>query len=435
MKNNNSINNNYIIFWLSQAVSQLGSSMTGFALVLWAYQQTGSALTISLLTFASYLPYIIVSMFAGSFVDKHKKKYILLISDLISFLSSFTICILFFLGGLEIWHIYVANFICGIMNSFQSPASQVAVGLMIPQDKIEKVSGMNSFTSSLVGIVTPTLAAAVLSVFGLSGVLLLDGITFMLAFIILLFFIHIPEPRIDRMCKNKGDKKDSVFRGSKDGLRFLLHNKGLLYIICSMAVVNFFSRLTYENILSPMILARSNGDSIALGVINGIMGVAGLIGASLVSIIKLPKNKVKLIYTSLVVSFLFGDLLMGFGRNAYVWGIAGAIACFPIPFINAGVNAILYSRIPKEMQGRVFAVRNSLQYAMIPFGLLLGGILADYVFEPWMASESMPVQLLRRFVGTGKGSGMAVMFIITGILGALTGILWYRNKYIRSLHK
>ena len=66
--------NKYIIFWLSQSVSQLGSAMTSFALILWAYTQNGSAMTVSLMSFFNYVPYIIVSLFAGTFVDNHSKK-------------------------------------------------------------------------------------------------------------------------------------------------------------------------------------------------------------------------------------------------------------------------------------------------------------------------------------------------------------------------
>lgn len=128
---NNNKFNNYIIFWLSQSVSQLGSSMTGFALIIWAYKQTGSAMAVSLMTFFSFLPYIVVSIFAGTFIDSHKKKTILLWSDSIAVLCSVLIFILLMAKRLEIWHIYAANSIVGFMNAFQSPAQTVAMGMMV----------------------------------------------------------------------------------------------------------------------------------------------------------------------------------------------------------------------------------------------------------------------------------------------------------------
>ncbi|MCI1994647.1 MAG: hypothetical protein LKJ66_02035 [Clostridium luticellarii] len=200
-----------------------------------------------------------------------------------------------------------------------------------------------------------------------------------------------------------------------------------------MAFLNFFSRLTYENILSPMILARTDGSNYALGIISGILGIGGIIGGIIVSIKKLIDDNLKLIYFSAAFSFLFGDLLMGAGQTIFVWCIAAIMASVPIPFVNAGQNVIMYNTVPKEMQGRVFAVRNAVQFCTIPIGIILGGFLADYVFEPFMKSDNVVALNLQKIVGFGAGSGMAVMFLCTGILGAVTSILWYKNKHIRKL--
>jgi len=140
-----------------------------------------------------------------------------------------------------------------------------------------------------------------------------------------------------------------------------------------------------------------------------------------------------MIYVSAMISFLFGDLLMGAGRNVAAWSVAGAAASLPIPFINAGQNVIFYSKVPDKMQGRVFAVRNAIQYSTIPIGILLGGALADYVFEPFMASDCAVAWALHLLVGEGKGSGMAVMFLCTGILGSLFSYVSYRRKEIQNL--
>ena len=112
-----------------------------------------------------------------------------------------------------------------------------------------------------------------------------------------------------------------------------------------------------------------------------------------------------------------------------MWIVAALAASIPIPFISAGLNVLMYNTIPQEMQGRVFAVRNALQYFTIPLGILLGGALADYVFEPLMANGTSPfVAFLHKLVGTGSGSGMAVMFLCTSILGSTAGVFWYRSR-------
>ena len=412
--------------WLSQCVSQLGSSMTSFALILWAYEQSRSALSVSLMSFCDYVPYILVSLFVGAFVDSHSKKAIMLVSDSIAALGTLSVLLLLMTGHLSIWNIYLINVIMGVTTAFQQPASAVAVGKLVPKEKLSNVSGMNSFSSNLIMVVRPMLAAALYGLGGLPLLLLLDLLSFTLAFCVLLFFIHIPDQPEKKMRK-------SPFAGTAEGFCFLKKERGLLYIMLTMALINFFSRLTYENILSPMILARSGGSSMALGIVNAGMGIGGILGGMVVSFKKESKHKVGMIYIFAALSFLLGDITMALGRNTFWWSFAGIAASLPIPFITAEQNTILYQRVPETMQGRVFAVRNAIQYSTIPIGILLGGVLADYVFEPFMSSGKSLAALLGRLVGTGTGSGMAVMFLCTGICGFLVSIISYRNKEIRSL--
>lgn len=421
------MNNNfkrYLIFWLSQALSQLGSSTTGFALILWAYTQNGSAMTVSLMSFFNYVPYITVSLFAGAFVDNHSKKKIMLLSDSIAAICSVVILVLNIRNGLQIRHIYLVNFVIGFMNAFQGPASSVAIGKIVPKDKLAQVSGMNSFSGNMVTVLASVLSATLFTLGGLKLILTVDLLSFAFAFLVLLFILRVPE---DIPVK---EKKQSAFAGCAEGFHYLKCNREIFRIISTIALLNFFSRLTYENILSPMILARSGNDGVALGVVNAAIGIGGIAGGILVSTGKVKGNSIKMIYVPALFSFLLGDVMMGAGRNVIAWSFAGLAASFPIPFINAGQMVILYRHVPGEMQGRIFAVRNAIQFSAIPLGIILGGFLADYVFEPFMMTENPVVSILQTVVGAGRGSGMAVMFLCTGMLGALCSLISYRNTGI-----
>lgn len=417
----------YIVFWLSQAISQLGSQMTGFALILWAYGQHNSAMTVSLMSFFNYVPYILVSVVAGSFVDSHRKKSIILAADSIAALCSVTVLGLGLSGALQIYHIYMINFVLGLMNAFQGPASAVAVGKMVPKEKIAKVSGMNSFSDNLVMVLAPVLASALYGFYGLGLILAVDLVSFAIAFFVLLVFIQIPEENLAKK-ESKG-----IFAGCGEGFRYLIRNKAIFTIIITMALINFFSRLTYENILSPMILARSGNNSFALGMVNALMGIGGILGGVIVASGKWNGSSVKMIYFSAMLSFLMGDLMMGLGQNVVLWSFAGLMASLPIPFINAGQNVIFYEHVPMYIQGRIFAVRNAIQFGTIPVGILAGGFLADYVFEPFMRKDNGVAEFLHLLVGEGFGSGMAVMFLCTGVLGSLFSYLFYRRKDIQML--
>ena len=417
----------YIVLWLSQSISQLGSSMTAFSFILWIYEQTHSALSISIISFCKYVPYILTSIFAGTFVDNHRKKTVMLVSDCVAAIASLFALVFFMAGNLSVWHIYIINIIVGVSMAFQQPASSVAIAKIVPKDKLSNVSGMNSFSSNLVIAFSPMLAAVIFSIGGLPLILLFDLFSFAIAFFVLLFLIRIPE----RLTK---ENFKSPFTEILYGFHFLKTEKGILYIMLTMAVINFFSRLTYENILSPMILARSSENNLVLGIVNACMGVGGIMGGLLVSMRKESRKKANMIYVSAALSFLLGDLTMAVGRNVFFWSFAAFSASLPLPFIMAGQNLILYKKIPENIQGRVFAVRNAVQYSTIPFGILLGGYLSDYVFEPFMRSNSDIVSLLGKIVGIGTGSGMAVMFLCTGICGFVMSIFSLFCKEIQKLN-
>ncbi|HIY59118.1 MAG TPA: MFS transporter, partial [Candidatus Eisenbergiella pullistercoris] len=197
----------------------------------------------------------------------------------------------------------------------------------------------------------------------------------------------------------------------------------------------FFSRLTYENILSPMILARSGGNERTLGLVNAALGASGILGGILVSCRRWKVSPRMEIYGAAALSFLFGDLLMGLGRNGFWWSVAAVAASLPIPFITAGQRILLYENVPLRLQGSVFGVRNAIQFGTIPVGILLGGFLADYVFEPFMRSGAPAAEWLEGLVGSGTGSGMAVMFLCTGMLGFLASVLTGRSRWVRGLEE
>jgi hypothetical protein len=218
----------------------------------------------------------------------------------------------------------------------------------VPKDKLAQVSGMNSFSNNLVSVISPILATSLYAIGGLEVVLIIDLVSFLFAFLILLFVIEIPENTHQDM------EKKPLFSGCYDGFCYLSGNKGIFMIIITMALLNFFSRLTYENILTPMILSRSSGNSAVLGIVNAVMGVGGIVGGIIVSFGKRKRNAVKMIYLSAIFSFLCGDVMMGVGRNVIAWSFAGLAANLPIAFINAGQMEILYKHIPEKNTRKSF---------------------------------------------------------------------------------
>ena len=200
--------NTFLILWATQSLSQLGSAMTAFALTLWLYQKTGSALQTALLSICSYAPYVLLSIFAGTLSDRWDKKKIMLACDTFAACCTLGILVLLKTDLLMPWHLYILNALTGLMNTVQQPASEVAMTLITPKQYYQKTSGLTSFSNSLVTILNPILATAVFAFGGMDGVILCDLLTFLLAFVVLALFIRIPE-------QPKGGVRSNVLRESR----------------------------------------------------------------------------------------------------------------------------------------------------------------------------------------------------------------------------
>jgi DHA3 family macrolide efflux protein-like MFS transporter len=418
-------------FWLlfaGQSLSQMGSAMTSFALIIWAYRKQGTVMSIASLSVFSYLPYVIVSIFAGAVIDKFKKKNILLVCDAAAALCTLCTLGLYRFGLLEVWHLYFLNAVSGFMNAFQNPASNAAVSIMVPTEQYTRVSGLRSLSESLSSVLSPVAATALMYLAGIDAVFMTDLLTFAAAFVSLLVFIKIPH-------KQYIDENASIIKESMKGLIFLKEKKGFLYLIMYLAIINFISAMAFYGVLPAMILTRTSDNETILGLVQSAVGLGGIAGGLLVSIAKPSKNHVRNIFVSGALSFLLCDIFMGVGRNQYVWITAAFAGNFTIPLLCASENHILMSKIPEDIRGRVFAVRGTLQCVTLPFGYLAGGLLADKVSEPLMEGTGPLQRFIAGIVGNAGGSGMAFMFIITGTTGFLISLVFCRNRHIRALEE
>lgn len=416
----------FLILWTTQSFSALGSAMTSFALVIWSYQQQGSALTTSLLTICSYAPYVLLSIFAGALSDRWNKKLTMLASDSFAALCSISVLMLLSAGHLQIWHLYVVNSLNGLMGTVQQPASDVAVSLLAPQKYYQKVAGLRSFSHSLVTVLTPVLATALLALAGMQVVILFDLFTFAAAFLSLLLFVRLPQAEA-----KADDKRDSVLQSAKSGLRYLKNNRGILNLILLLAVINFTASI-YNAALPAMLLSRTGGGEVALGLVNTVTGLATILGSILATALPSPKSRVRVILYSLLFSMSTENFLLSFGRSAAVWCIGAILGWLFIPVMNANMDVLFRGRIPIEMQGRVYSARNTLQFFTIPLGYLCGGLLVDRVFEPFMASRPTASLWITLF-GAGKGSGAALLFFVIGIFGALSCLPFLADRHILAL--
>ena len=415
----------FYLLWSTQALSQLGSAITAFALTLWIYEKSGSALHTALLTICNYVPYVLMSIIAGAMTDRWDKKKTMLVCDLLAALGTIVVFVLIRRDLLQEWHLYVINALNGLMNTVQQPASEVAVTLVTPKEMYQKTSGLKSFSRSLISIMHPMIATALFGFGGMNVVIAFDLLTFAVAFLVLLLFIDIP---------SYTDKTDNepLIETIRQGLRCLYENRAVLWLILFLSGVNLVASM-FDAALPAFIIPQPNGGEKVLAYVTATAGVAMLVGSLFVSVMPAPKDRILVILATMMFSLTTDNFLMSLSDDPVLWCVAQVLGYVPVTIMSTNLDVTIRETIPADMQGRVYACRNSMQFFTIPLGYFLGGWLTDKVFEPYMAGLGAGHIFLRLF-GEGKGSGAGMLIFLLGVAGmVICTVFWkildkYRNK-------
>ncbi len=407
----------FYILWSTQSLSQLGSAITSFALTLWLYEKTGSALSTAGLTICTYAPYVVMSIFAGAITDKFDKKRTMLVCDTLAALSTVTVFILYKTDALCVWHLYLINMISGLMNTVQQPASEVAYTMVIPKEYYQKTGGLQSLSRSLVSIGNPIIAAALYGIAGLDAAIMVDLFTFAVAFVALAAFIRIPKIEKD------AEEEAGVFQLAKEGLAYLKQNPLIFYVMLFMSGVNFVAS-AFDAVLPALIIPSPKGGNSVLGLVSSCSGVAMVIGSVIATVMPKPKDRVRVIYLTMFFSLGSENFLLAFSRSPILWCLGQIIGWMLVPVMSTNQNVIMRNTIPAKLQGRVYACRNTFQFFTIPLGLLFGGFMVDNVCEPFMKNRS---GVWTTLFGSGKGSGAALMMFILGAAGVIMCLVFGRK--------
>lgn len=417
----------FSILWLGQMLSQLGSAMTATALTIWAFKQSGTVMSVALLCVCSYVPAALVSLFSGQFVDRHGKKAVMLAADTVSALTTLFVLIMSENGLLRVEYLYAINIIIGVAGAFQSPASNVAVSLLVPKEQYMRVSGMQSFSGSLQMILSPIFATSLLAFLGLRAVLITDLGSFVFAFVSL-FILRLSETK-----SVGGAEEQGFIEKTKEGLSFLRKNAGIRALIWYLGIINLIAGIAYYSVLTPMVLARTGGNDILLGYVNSSIGIGMVCGALLLTVKSPKKHLAKQMCLYYMASFLLCDVWLGVGRSWQVWCAAAFLGNLPLPFGDGALSTIMRTRVPLDMQGRVFAVRDSAVKLATTAGYLIGAYLADGVCERLLMADNPVSAFLRAVIGTGEGRAMGIVFVLTGLVGVVSSIFLLFSRPLMSL--
>lgn len=416
----------FLVIWLGQIVSILASSMSHFALSIWMYQQTESATAMGLMQVFFITPFLLISPIAGVMVDRYNRKLMMMVSDLAAVIATGGILILMLLGRLEFWHLYIGAVINGIGNTFQWPAYSAAISTMVPKEQLGRVNGMVSLMEAGPGVVAPLLAGALLPVIDLTGILGIDVATFFFA-VGALLVVHVPQPR---QSEEGRQAQGTMFKEAAYGFRYIFARPSLLGLQMVFFFGNLFSGIG-NAAFAPMVLARTNQDTIAFGMVQTAGAVGAIAGGVAMSVWGGFKRRVHGVLGGWVY-FGIVSILIGLRFGLPVWMTGLVLSALSGPLINASNQAIWQSKVAPDLQGRVFSARRLIAWFTNPISPIIGGTLSDFVLEPAMRSPSALTSTFGWLVGTGPGAGMGLLIIICSLLIALTGIVGYFIPAVRN---
>ncbi|MEM0978696.1 MAG: MFS transporter, partial [Cyanobacteria bacterium P01_H01_bin.58] len=274
----------FLTLWLGQFVSLLGSSMTGFAMSLWAWDATGRATPFALLAVVTQVPKLLIAPFAGVWVDRFNRKYLMLLGDLMAGLSTVALLTLVLSDQLQVWHLYISGAVNGLFGYIQGLAYSTSVSLLVPQKHYTRVAAFGSVLGGGRMIIAPAAAGVLYAANGLSGILMIDLATFAIAFTTLsLLTIPQPTPSISAT--------DTALQRLIFGARYLWRHPGLKVLLCFALISNFMDSLCSTN-LFPMVLSRLDNNTAVLGTLSAFFGIGGILGGLALGVWGGPKRRI-----------------------------------------------------------------------------------------------------------------------------------------------
>lgn len=422
---------NFILLWFGQLISVLGTQMTSFAIAIWAWEMTNSATAPSLLIFFTLGPAILLGPTGGAIVDRGNRKLVIILTDVGAGLSTAAVLLLYVSGNLEIWHMYVANMLTGVLRAFQVPAFSSSITMMVPKEQYSRANGMMSLVHSVPEIAAPLLAGILIKGIGVGGIMIIDLLTFAFA-VATVAAIHISQP----MATSEGkEARSSLWNESIYGFRYILKRPSLFGLQLVFLLFNFAGVFQWA-LQSPMILARTGQDSRALGMVLSVFGIGGIAGGLVMSTWGGPKRRIHGVLGGMVLESVLGVVLFGLGRTLLVWALAAFFLMFFVPIINGSNQSIWQAKVAPDVQGKVFAARRVIAQFSYLIGFLIAGPLADRLFEPAMQPGGVLAGTFGGLFGTEPGAGMALLIAIWGLIAiafSLTGYLFPTVRNVESI--
>ncbi|WP_010496637.1 MFS transporter [Paenibacillus elgii] len=412
----------FLIVWAGQLFSAIGSGLTAFALGVFVFQKTQSAMDYSLIILFNFLPSFLMLPFTGVLADRFDRKKMMILGDAGSIIGILFILFVMMSGNVELWHIYLGVALSSVSTAIQTPAYKAAVSDLVSEELYSQASGLIQLAGSAQYLISPMIAGFLVSVFDIKLVLILDIMTFVIAVAAVLVITK---------CEAAPRKQDNqnFLRDLADSFRYLLSRKGILWLVVLTSMVCFYIGLL-QSLFGPMVLALA--DSRTLGIALSLSATGMLVSSLLIGVFGLKQSKVFILSLFLALAGLFYALMGLFPAVAMII-VFGFLFFVTLPFVNTSLEVLIRTNVDNENQGRVWSMVSAI--SQVGFILAFGsaGFLSDHVFNPLLLPDGALSQTVGQLIGTGQGRGIGLLFVLSGLLVSILGLMIGRVKKIKAL--
>lgn len=415
----------FLIIWFGQLISLTGSGLTGFAIGIWVFLETGSTTLFALIQVFTTLPNILIGPISGALVDRWDRRKAMLFSDSGSALCTLIIFILLTMGKLELWHIYILLMISSSFATFQWPAYSAAMTLLVPKKQLGRANGMVQMAEGMAQILAPVTAGVLIGIILLQGVIMIDLATFLFAFVTLMI-VRIPKP--EATVEGQAGK-GSILTEAFYGWKYIRTRAGLFALLVFFASLNFLTSIGTV-LLTPLVLSLST--PAILGLLTSTAGLGFLAGSLVMSVWGGPKRKMLGIYIPHVI-MAFSLFILGFTMNLWILGVGAFLAFCSMPISHSCTQVIWQRKTAPDIQGRVFSFRRVIAFSSIPLAYLAAGPLADNVFNPLLIEGGKLAGSVGKLIGVGPGRGIGLIYILLGLFILIATAVAFSYTHLRNV--
>jgi len=414
----------YGVILATSTLSILGSRISGLAVSIAVFRQTGHATPLAIVSFIYVVAQVATMGFTGALADRFDRRTLMLLANVGYAVCSALLLAAFVSGAFQLWQLYVLSLANALFSALEAPAYQASIAMLVPDRLRDRANAIQQLTGPTAGILAPAAAGLLYAAFRVSGAILVDLGTFAVAILVLLI-ICIPMPA---KTEASAAPEGGLWRQSFDGFRYLAQRPVLFGFVLSATAVNFVvNGVTVLD--TPYVLDRVSSVA-TFGVIMAVMNAGAVVGALVMSVWGGTRPRVNTTAGGLMLSGLF-LALAGAAHTAPLLSLCFGLFMFAMQPVNAAATSILQAKIAPEVQGRAFAAINQMAMLLTPIALLAAGPLADRVFEP--AVHTAGWRNVAWLVGGGVGSGIGLMIVIAGAATTLIAAVFYAIPSLRRI--